>query len=392
MKYIYSIIITTLLLSSCKDTQENFDQLGKTISPLNGEEIKSNFDNLIEDVKIIPLELKGEESYIISIGKVLRTNSSEFIILNNVNILKFGSKGDFIHQIGSSGTGPGEYVKIMDICLSLNGENLLVLDSYNNVLIYDTETGIFKEKVKSQWPSKDTSFDAIAPSRNGGFYLYASNPGARNATDLEDSFMCLGEFDSKGILVEENFGRKDFNFTNSRFSQSYKNEYIMRPIEGYSNITAFKIGESIEPFVSLDFDGKFIPDRFIYKDSENPWSNIPNFVRSGYYKLPMEFRETKNHIYFWCGGPEANMYEFIVEKETGKSFYWIDKGDKMPFSFKSSDETGFYTYYNELSDDQNSLKGPLKKFIEKNYGLSKNDIEANPLIVKITFAKDFSND
>ena len=354
-----------------------------TIKPLDNSVSINDFQSYVDTVRIIPLETK-EESFIINVSKLLLTSKRNYVILNSANILMFDKDGMFKFRIGKPGTGPGEYLRIVDICISEDEEKLLVLDCYNQVLIYSLLDGHFIKNIKPKWKGKESTFDGICPSQNAGFFLFSSNPPI--VDNFESDFFCVGEFDSSGNLLSESFPRKDFCFSPDRFSRSYDSSIFMRPLEG-DNILYRVLGGSISSVMKIDFGELSIPCRYIFSFPGNAWLNISEYIKSPFFKLPMGFLETNNYFYFWCGGPQGKTNEFLLNKGTYDGISW-KSSDNFPFNFIASDSTAFYAIYNNVENNDsinNSEMSPLKEYIRKYYKLKNFSYESNPSIIKISF-------
>jgi hypothetical protein len=354
------------------------------LQPLDKAVLTDDFSCCIDTVIEIPLETK-EESFIVDISKILLTTNKDFVILNSTNILMFDSTGLFKFKIGRPGKGPGEYIRIVDLCISENVEKLLVLDCFNNVLVYDLVDGSFIKTIKPNWKGKESTFDGICPSNDMGFFLFSSNPPVIDK--FEPEFYCLGKFDSSGNLQSQAFPRKDFCFSPERFSRSFDKTTFMRPLEGENILYRIANGK-ISPILGLDFGKYAIPQKYIFEFPGNPFMNISKYIKSPYYKLPMGFFETLDHFYFWCGGPEGETHEFLFQKNKYNGIHW--KGsDKFPFTFIASDSTSFYAIYNDPTDEDNTVNqkiNPLKKYLKKSYGLKKYNSESNPSLIRISFS------
>lgn len=379
------IVFCFVIILGCTNRTDNDRKDSLFIlEPLEKTVLITNFSSYIDTVIIIPIETK-EECFIIDISKILLTINKDFVILNSTNILMFDSDGLFKFKIGKTGKGPGEYIRIVDICISEDEEKLLVLDCYNQVLVYSLLDGHFIKGIKPEWKGKESTFDGICPSNDMGFFLFSSNPPVVN--DFEPDFFCMGKFDSSGNLKSQSFPRKDFCFSPDRFTRSFDYSTFMRPLEGESTLHRIANGK-ISPVVELDF-GKFaVPPKYIFEFPGNAWLNISKYIKSPYYKLPMGFYETVSHLYFWCGGPNGETHELLFQKNIYNGIHW-KSSDKFPFNFIASDSSSFYAIYNDVDDNDNMNNqkiNPLKKYLKKYYGLKKQDLESNPLLIRISFS------
>lgn len=384
------VFLLASILISCSSSEESKVETRNvlTLEPLTAKKIESDFSDELKEIKIIPLENIGKNSLIINIDKLLFDSLKNIIIFNNINVLKFSKDGKYQFKFGSSGKGPGEYIKIVDVCLNEDKSEVLILDSYANVLRFNIESGDFIDSHKAKWNDREMTYDAMAHSTNGGYYLFASNPVGNSLDSFDDKFYCLGEFDAQGNLISEHFVRRDFNFPLKRFSTTYDHAAIMRPLEGGRNdLVAYKLKNSeVKPFVKFEMGDEYIPDRFIFEfPGNNPWLNIKEVILSKYYKFPMDILDTQSFIYFWMGGPNGETHEFLYNKFLKEMIRW--KSDEAyPFTFIGSDETYFYAVLSELTANENSaIPNPLKKYIEEKYDLKDSILTNNPSIVRLEF-------
>lgn len=116
-------------------------------------DLKSNINN----VKVINLSKIGKELTFIplettpncliqEIRKILFSNSYIFVS-EFTNLLQFDRNGKYIRQVGSSGSGPGEYLSIGDFCINERKQEIyIIFSSASKLLIYSFD-GIFKKSI-----------------------------------------------------------------------------------------------------------------------------------------------------------------------------------------------------------------------------------------------------
>jgi hypothetical protein len=104
-----------------------------------------NLSNIGKELSYIPLETTPE-CLIQSIRKILFSDSYIFIS-EFKRLLQFDKNGKFIRQIGSAGSGPGEYLSIGDFCIDEQKKEIyIIFSSATRLLIYGFD-GVFKNSI-----------------------------------------------------------------------------------------------------------------------------------------------------------------------------------------------------------------------------------------------------
>lgn len=359
-----------------------------TITPLENAITVNKFSEHIDSLAVVPLEVTPE-SFITYIKKILLTKNKEIIILNSSEILVFDQNGKFSRKIGDPGRGPKEYIALRDICLSNDYQNILALDCTNQIITYNLNDGKF---VKRTIPEIDSlgkqylDFSEICPSNNNGFFLFCCNPP--DIADFNQDFYCLVEFNEEGKFINKYLKRIDFIFPTHIITQSYNNDYNIRPLQG-DNI-CYKITDGkVNPFVTIDFKDQYLPSRHIHP---KPGEGFPTqeYMHTNYYKLPIYMHNTVDYFYFACCGPKAKEMYYIFSLKTNKGIRWVsDPNEDNVFLFKASDSTFLYGVYDDYKDytrqEQQTMENTLKKYILEKNNISLINGQQNPAIIKIKF-------
>lgn len=380
------LLISVCFILSCKSRDNHTASNIPAYLPLKQSELIHNFNDCIDSVEVIPLEVT-DSSYISYIKKVLIAPTGQIVILNSTGILVFDEKGQFLFPIGQNGRGPGEYLQLYDICLNENSTTVLAVDCDNSVSKYDLSDGHFIEKIIPKFPQRYPNCIGIAPASNEGFFLFGCNPFDK--ADFETTFYCLNLFDKKGKHIDSFLPRQKYVIPIDMITQSYDNSYLIRPQEG-DNICYRLKGNKLQAMFRFDFGDEYIPSRFLAITPQVPF-DIQRFVNTPYYKLPLYLHETATQMYFSCGGPEANDHFFIFDKTTFKGIHWVhDKNDPTAlFLMKASDKDFFYgvfsDYNNYAVESIPKEMEPLKRFLIEEKNINLNGDSMNPSIVKIKF-------
>lgn len=379
------LLLLVVCLFSCRQKQTDKNLQIPIFSPLISSNLITDFTQYIDSVEIINLEAT-DQSYIAYIKKILVDKSKRIIILNSTGILVFSKEGSFLFSIGKNGRGPGEYLQVYDICIDEYSNTLLAVDSDNSVIRYSLTDGQYIEKIIPHFPEKYPNCIGITPSIDNGFFLFGCNP--LDKTDFKKSFYCLNKFDKKGKHIESYLLRKDYVFPINIITQSYDNTYLIRPQEG-DNI-CFRIDKGkLKEIYQFDFGKEYIPQHYL-PVLPNRNYDIKRYMNSDYYKLPIYLHETKDQMYFSCGGPLANDHFFIFDKANLQGIHWIhDKIDDTPLLlFKASDSEFFYAVFNDYNTYNQQFPPnmePLKKHLIKHKNINLSGDSMNPLIIKIRF-------
>lgn len=388
MKSTLYITIAFIFIWGCKSTPKTTTTSLYTITPLEQATMANEFSRYIDSLEVVRLEVTPE-SFITHIKKILLSKNKEIIVLNSTGILVFDHNGKFIRKIGNRGRGPEEYMALRDICLSNDYQYLLALDYTNQIITYNLQDGKFIKRTIPEMDNLDErylDFVEICPSGNNGFFLFCCNPP--NISDFRQDFYCLIEFDKEGRFINKYLQRIDFIFPTHIITQSYKNEYIIRPLQG-DNICYKIVDNKPEPFVTIDFKDKYIPQYYVHP---KPGEGFPiqEYMHTNYYKLPIYIHNTSEYFYFGCCAPKAQETYFIFSLKEHKGLRWqSDPNEEDVFLFKAADSTFFYGVYNDYKDyshqEQQMMKNTLKKYILEKTNISLINGEQNPAIIKIKF-------
>lgn len=387
MKKLFRLLGLSLLFYQCGAKQNSLlsdVSVEKTFYPLQQCKAVQNIAPYIDKIEVVQLEATPK-SMLGEVNKLLLRPDGAFGLLTHSGIMIFDAQGKFQARAGRIGHGPGEYLKLNDICLTADGQYILALSAFGTVLQYRADNGAYVKTIAPS-PKLEYSCDGIAPGPGNGFYLYADNPA--NADDFDTPFDCLLRYDSEGKLTSQGLPRIDFGLQVAAITQSAGNSYILRPQEG-DNI-AYKTDAQgrFAPWVRIDFGDKAIPSGYVKKQGGSVWTHLQDFLRADYYKLPLYLEQTKNAFYFTAAGPEAQTHEFLCFTGTEKGIRWTKTtASATPFIIRGADDEWFYGLYDDPKTyDAGELAKlpPLKRYLIEQIGLQLTE-DKNPPIVKIRF-------
>lgn len=383
MRQALLIFFSFLLLSSCSRTSNN--NIATTeIDLFNNTVMVDDLKDYIQDIDVIRFR-NGSSPLFINPKKVLLTNNG-FIILSGGQVFSFTKEGEYIGPVGRTGNGPGEYISILDICLNDPQNEIWCLNHQNTVLKYNlldlSHTGTIDSNMRG------ITANAIVPYNKSGFALVFFNPV--DPTDFEEQFYCIKCFDSKGVLKEELFPREDFNISISFMSpsiQSQDNNYCLCFSPSSGTFWESKDGQ-LSPFMSISLGEKALPYRFAIDGKNNPWDRISDIFNSDYYKCVSSLSYSSSLYYCCAFGQQSALYNFIVDKETGKGIRWRSSRFIMTMPVIAADKEGFYFAFGGSLPVPKGVPRPEPDILLKELAAINNidlENEPDPFLFKVRF-------
>lgn len=365
------ILSFLLYLIGCKN-QEAIVIANKTFYPLKECKEISDLDRFIDTIEIICPDQK-EQINIGDISKVLLDASGNFYILDikgGFHILN--PDGTLFKSRIQRGRAANEYIHVEDIALSEH--ELLLLDG-TSIKCFDLKD---IHKTRSINISSKTPFDAIAPYKEGGVYLFSAFPAKYKDASKEKDYL-LSCLDCTGRLIYQDILREDCTFSIGNISQACYNTYYLRPQN--NNHLFFRLADDgIVPEYCIDFQEYKIPDRYYYRDGKE---DILSYMKANYFKLPIYLHETTTHLSFNAVGPEATEYTFLYDKQSRQGIRWYSKKGDPVIRISASDKDSFYIFLPDFIFDKKNDPGPLVKYIQ-------NKLKSNSdglIILKLKFKK-----
>jgi hypothetical protein len=131
--------------------------------------IKIDIQNNIKNVKLLKLSFIGNEisyipletttkSLIQKINKIVISEKYIFII-DTDKVLQFDKSGKFIRVVGSQGRGPEEYLRIYDLCVNEQKNEVYILSSPSKLLIFRLDGGFKISRRVNKQPSQIIQID-----------------------------------------------------------------------------------------------------------------------------------------------------------------------------------------------------------------------------------------
>lgn len=122
--------------------------------------------------------------------------------------------------------------------------------------------------------------------------------------------------------------------------------YHIRPLEG-EDILYRVNGDSLEQVMKVSFGKEQAPQKSLLNNGRY---DIPSYIMSQYFKMPMDFQFTDKHILFTAVGPEGVMHYYLYDNEFSPLGFWKEPdGCMSPVKIASSDSESFYILLNNPS-------------------------------------------
>jgi len=319
MKFIYIIILASILFVSCEVKSKHSEEFIVNIS----EGIKSSFVSQLDQIKFIPLET----SDLSIIGKIqsIKIEKDKIYIVdrNTQKILIFNIQGKYLFSINKTGQGPGEYISITDMQINTSNGHIMILDETQYKMLEFNENGNFVCEKKI--PSKE-------PLANFAYY-------DSNTIVFYKSFI-KKDNDNSLLICSTDFKQIKFNFPCKKTTslmlcpmvslQRSNNQLFYLPI--YSQ-TLFQITKNeIKEKYKFDF-GKNNIDLEVYNKMYSNPLDLLRILKDGNSIYFLTIIDSKSEVYAHFYYKEIP-YFYVYNKESKKtSVFYDDKMSKMDDSF-----------------------------------------------------------
>ena len=382
-------------LMSCSATQK---QQGL---PLDGEYYIIDLDekkdpsillsSLFKNIRAIILET-NEDCLIGQIDELQVFDGYIYILDSKKakSLFVFDMDGRFIRKIGSLGSGPGEYIQLLDFTLDTENRFIYLLDYSQRVHKYYLD-GTFDKTITPKLQNAGIIYIQYYNSK-----LYMSVSAFYPAPEdfmLQEIDIDNGQILSKSLPLKYNKGWNETVHDHySRFFMSRANN-PPRYNQMFMNFIV-SIGKEITPYIELK-SKNWIKERDIedFHGKNGMQFNMANIINSPKIFNVHCYVENEDFICFRCG--MVSSFVVIIYKKTGEvklanylSNDLIYRNDQrgMLGRFIFSDAKGVYDildtqYLNMLNDFQNAIKNnEIIPDLDKLDQLMKLNEDANPII------------
>lgn len=356
-KYILLIFISALQACSIENKEEAIKQIDanpnvKTINIDNGD-YKENisFAEYFNSPKTILLET-ADNCLIQEVQSLEIYENNIYILDSKANrLFVFDMEGRFLHQIGSPGSGPGEYVQISDFTIDREKRIIYVFDEFvSKVHKYSLQTSQYLSSINIERVGNQTFYLQYT---GGKLYLNET------AIDGKEPKHLLRMLDSQteeqeGLFLDSKLYNKGWNLTLRNYHNFFYGKGTKSPkyIEWFMDTIVAVEGDKIYPSYivsSKDFasenDVKRLIDTYYSNGrsydfesiaSDGKIYHIDNFVESGtFVYFRFEKSNTACHLFY----NKQNETVQITEDFTDDYFA---KGFSMNQNFCYYDESGAY--------------------------------------------------
>lgn len=405
MKNIYFI---TLILSICSLPSCSLDKKAKEFSAfpsytINLDSVSSapfRYSSIYSKVKAIVLD--NQKVLLNEITRLSSFQDNFFVLDSKAQALyAFNSEGQFIHQIGNLGSGPGEYASCTDFTIDTDKEEIIILDSaLKKIFKYKATNGRFIESIHLD---NLCDIDRIYYHKKN---LYGTKAGFISLSN-QSSFMLHQLSATSGKL-------KRSWLDNNKYNKGWQGEFIRNNLfYPTTNKCLFIMGfmdtiiqietEQPLPYITLESKGlvteeDIIPikekkDReaflqmFQYNIKHKKIQNICGFFE---HKEQLFFSFQRFSKHFVCHNKRTNE-TLIYDKEENDILYKESPSNYTFPKFLLADGNG--VYYSTPIESIDELRHFIiekglgsDKFVNKEI-LKKLDIDSNPVILFYEFKK-----
>lgn len=335
-----------------------------TLDPSSPDELP--FDSLITKVSFVRLEtnddcLIGYTNQIVCSDKYIYVLDRE-----RANaIFCFDKEGHFIRQLGNTGQGPGEYVRLCNLAYRPDKEQIVAVDFYGKLLYYTEDGKYIREE---QIPYTTHPFDNIefsgdalvgfdcegATQEEGHPMLWITDNAWKNTTRAFPSYFTPKFRYNSHILPLHKFGDKVY------FQKPWSASYYVVDDNGYHEAYHVNIKNHTDLAITEDMDDEK------YQNALNSMLN-----RSEYIFL-------KDYALFYFSIQGANWEPFIVYSHKTKQMYKCSGAHTNPlFVFQGTNNIPLVPYDDNsfIVHHSASIVLQLKKGLYENPDSDKKELD-----------------
>ena len=394
MRKYYFLVLFIVVGLSCGGDIKKHNLTADTFIFINRDEINievmEKASSYIESVQYIPLETNNK-NIIGNVSKIIL--SSNYIYIHDSqtnNIYQFDYKGKFVRNIGTTGNGPNEYVRISTFSVNSETGNLAIYCEIKQSIIEFTSEGLPISERKLGFVCSDFIHYEDGYMFYGGRYP--------NQFIFKDSFPKQYRLFSIGsdYEINEKYLPTTYNeellrtaITSESNCLYYTHDNELRLLEK-SNGLIYDVNNNMKPIYMVDFYKYTIPVAFFY-DSEISSEDIQRIEKSDYCYLS-SFFETDNYIYlsYVVNGFNKMISQSLFIKGSAEAVnigpVWVNDIDNiaMPTIIASFNNTlvGYYEAYELRTMIDSNKKELTPKITELGKIVNESD---NPIISIIKF-------
>ena len=318
-----AFIIFSLILSGCSRGETE-----KVISLKRNVVDSLDLSRVLRVTQVVPLDNSVPLG---SITRVERNQAGIFVWSKN-RIYIFSDEGKILGQVGRSGRGPGEYVSISNF--SLSDHEVLILDGYTRLLIYDLSGDFLRGRDIPYYASAGKIF---------GDRIYLDS-GCQNGNEKKFHVYSLETLEEENSYQEISDAERSYRhfMKADHYFVSEDNELLYH--EGLNNRIYQLYPDRAEIVCSFDFWGKTPPDSFFEHKYENVREVYRSLFEGGYVSGVQKFASGCGKYFLrYDKAPETKSLAFEA------CFAFLDSTDG---SFCQSERVYFRDITRSLSSEE----------------------------------------
>ena len=252
-KKLIILTISCLLAFGCRreHVTKNIDTFKIDLSDTS----ETGFSKHYELEKYIKLE-SSDSALINDIRKIVFTYDKIFILTwGDAQVMIFDTNGSFLNRISRKGGGPNEYLSVVDMSVSSNGDTIGLYDKFLKKIIYYDNNGNHLKTV-----DLNIDLESFSSARNGNIIGYSF---LNHNSPLNDTIYQLWYFDKQGKILAGKFPVSNNILGNSvgfasTFNLSSSGLYFFP----FTENMIYKITEDpfeATPIIRIDFKDRTMP-------------------------------------------------------------------------------------------------------------------------------------
>ena len=351
---LFSLFTTSLaimfLLMACQPNEKS-DVV--TIDATNHD--FTDWNSIFEIVDTIPLQQTAQS--LVSFPEAMILCDDGFVLADakSKKIMKFALNGKFLYSTGELGRANDEYIRPLDICLSSDKKQFVLLDE-TGLMYYDLQNGKFqnKEKIFEKYKYWNKTFI----DTNGNIFGFQP---------FEENTIVCKKTDGKVLSLRPYKCRQ---FVTRKF-YIYNNVVHVLPDWGDYTIDEFE-GDILKTKYYIDFGRDAVPtdwkpttlDEFHEKDGKGK-----------YFRTITEACESDNFLLAIVIGPEQKGYNILYNKKTKKSYVGNGLKSCCHQIIGVHGEDFYFLVYPHMINEDNQIYDYWKRLVEQG--------NENPIVVKV---------
>lgn len=305
-----------------------------------------SLSSVISSIEILKLQ-DPDDNPIGMINKVEITKNKIFVqdAHKARALYVFNQSGEFVNTIGSVGQGEGEYIYLTDFTFDEDNNELIILDSGKNSLLFYNVKGVFLRKIDLDFIPRSLATlanDKIAIvkdrfSKNGMSEIVVIID--RKTRKIQSQFMSLPQYLT--------------NFSLEACNQLFADNGYLYYLPSMSNVL-YRLDEHKESrSVQLDFGKKWASESYLKEMSNQHPRSIMNRLNTDGYIYFLNIREATNNIYidFHYRHKQYYAYHNSISKET--IFFDVDEASFESFTPVGTTNNKFISA--KIEEDNSSL-------------------------------------